>query len=182
MTETTTHRYPHARDGKDTRPWYRYFWPWFIIALPASVVVAGISTLIIAINHADSLVVDDYYREGLGINQVLAADDAARRLQLEAHMTLDVAAGAVTLQLLGDEPVAAETINFRLIHPTDSDRDLSLVLKRESGAYRGQLPPGVKGRRYLQLEGTSPQPWLLRAEVQVPGRGSIEWQIDAEPE
>ena len=28
-------------DERDTQPWYKYFWPWFIIALPASAVVAG---------------------------------------------------------------------------------------------------------------------------------------------
>ena len=43
---------------EDTQPWYRQFWPWFLISLPASVVVAGLSTLYIANRHADDLVVD----------------------------------------------------------------------------------------------------------------------------
>ena len=40
-------------------PWYKQFWPWFIIALPASVVVASFFTLWLAISNPDQLVVDD---------------------------------------------------------------------------------------------------------------------------
>lgn len=44
-------------------PWYKQFWPWFIIALPASVVVASFITLWLAISNPDPLVVnDDDYR------------------------------------------------------------------------------------------------------------------------
>jgi len=44
--------------GPDT-PWYRQFWPWFIIALPASVVVASFVTLWLAISNPDHLVIED---------------------------------------------------------------------------------------------------------------------------
>ena len=40
-------------------PWYRQFWPWFIIALPASAVVASFFTLWLAISNPDQLVVDE---------------------------------------------------------------------------------------------------------------------------
>lgn len=44
-------------------PWYRQFWPWFIIALLASSVVASFVSLWLAISHPDPLVVsDDEYR------------------------------------------------------------------------------------------------------------------------
>ena len=45
-------------------PWYRQFWPWFIIALPASAVVASFITLWLAISNPDQLVIedDDYQR------------------------------------------------------------------------------------------------------------------------
>lgn len=40
-------------------PWYRQFWPWFIIALPASAVVAGIITFWLAVSNPDHVVVED---------------------------------------------------------------------------------------------------------------------------
>lgn len=43
--------------------WYKQFWPWFIIALPASAVIASFTTLWIAISNPDGLVVtDDEYQ------------------------------------------------------------------------------------------------------------------------
>jgi hypothetical protein len=48
----------------DIEPWYKQFWPWFIIALPASVVVASFFTLWLAVTNPDHLVVDeDEYRQ-----------------------------------------------------------------------------------------------------------------------
>lgn len=179
MTEMTSQA-PYASGGKDTRPWYRYFWPWFIIALPASVVVAGIATLIIAIAHEDSLVVDDYYRRGLGINQVLAADETASRLRLSAELNLDVQSRVVTLLVTGREPVEDETLVLRLTHPTDSSRDLSLSLYRTELGYRGEFERDIHGRHYLQLEGEKPEPWLLRAEVTLPIDGREQWQLEAD--
>ena len=71
----------------DTKPWYRQFWPWFIIALPASAVIAGLTTVYIAFDEPDGLVVDDYYKEGLAINQTLARDQRAAQLGLSALVT-----------------------------------------------------------------------------------------------
>ena len=76
--------------GADTRPWYRQFWPWFLILLPASVVVAGLSTLYIANRHADDLVVDDYYKDGLAINRQLEKKQRANVLGITAQLTIGV--------------------------------------------------------------------------------------------
>jgi hypothetical protein len=40
------------QDGLDTAPWFRQFWPWFIIALPSAAVIASFTTLWIAIGAA----------------------------------------------------------------------------------------------------------------------------------
>ena len=44
----------------EIQPWYKQFWPWFIIALPASVVVASFFTLWLALSNPDPLVVEDH--------------------------------------------------------------------------------------------------------------------------
>jgi hypothetical protein len=57
-------------------PWYRQFWPWFIIALPASVVIASFFTLWLAISHPDQLVVDD--KQYRALNSELKAQPPAK--------------------------------------------------------------------------------------------------------
>ena len=58
-------QYPRVlTEAEKNLHWYKQFWPWFIIALPASVVIASFVTLWIAISNPDHLVVDeDEYRQ-----------------------------------------------------------------------------------------------------------------------
>lgn len=62
--------------GQD-EPWYKQFWPWFIIALPASAVIASFITLWIAIANPDGMVVtgNEYQRVNSGLKaQVMTQD------------------------------------------------------------------------------------------------------------
>lgn len=43
---------------RDDKPWYKQFWPWFIIALPLTAVIASFATLWIAVNNPDRSVLD----------------------------------------------------------------------------------------------------------------------------
>ena len=56
--------------GQDV-PWFRQFWPWFIIALPAAAVIASFFTLWLAISRPDHLVVDE--QEYRRLNSALKA-------------------------------------------------------------------------------------------------------------
>ena len=46
-------------ESMQNQPWYRQFWPWFIIALPASAVIASFISLWLAVSNPDHLVVDE---------------------------------------------------------------------------------------------------------------------------
>jgi uncharacterized protein len=70
------------------RAWYREPWPWLVMAPPAVAVVAGLATVWIAVANADGLVVEDYYRQGLAINKVIAREERARALGLSARVEL----------------------------------------------------------------------------------------------
>ena len=65
-------------------PWYKQFWPWFLIALPASVVIGSFVTLGLFSKNAVSLVAEDYYKKGKGINIDLSKINAAKELDLGA--------------------------------------------------------------------------------------------------
>ena len=57
-------------------PWWRYGYVWLVISGPAIVVVAGFTTLWIAMANPETLVAQDYYRRGIEINKTLAAERA----------------------------------------------------------------------------------------------------------
>lgn len=59
----------------DDKPWYRQFWPWFLLALPAAALIAGVSTLVIALRHADQEISEPYVKHGLIIQPAHAAHE-----------------------------------------------------------------------------------------------------------
>ena len=58
-------------------PWYRQAWPWFLISLPATAVVAGLITFYLAARGWDGPVANDYYKQGLAINEELTRSNRA---------------------------------------------------------------------------------------------------------
>ncbi|HMA10290.1 MAG TPA: FixH family protein [Steroidobacteraceae bacterium] len=147
-------------------PWYREPWPWILISLPASAVVAGIATVWIAATSADGLVVGDYYKAGLAINQTLARDEAARALALSATLTQE--AGALSLQLGGNLQAYPARLTLTLAHPTRQGMDHVLTLQHVGGGrYRTALPAMQPGKWHAQL--TDPaSAWRLSGVLHTP--------------
>ena len=157
-------------------PWYRQFWPWFIIALPLSVVIAGITTVVIAIERADTLVVDDYYKEGLAINQQLDKLRRAADLGVHAQLSIDRTVGELRLVVMPTD-VANDTLQLRIAHPMDSAKDERVTLRRGSdGIFRGAFEYAFNTRRYLQLDDDH-QGWRLTAEL-MPAEPTVELTPD----
>jgi hypothetical protein len=131
-----------------TLPWYRHRWPWIIMAGPAAVVVAGAATIWIAFATADGLVAEDYYKQGLGINKVIAREEAARTLGVSAELLFSKERVAVKLK--GEAPPA---LFAHLAHGTRAGHDLRLRLPRTSaGLYEAELPPLPAGRWRIAIE------------------------------
>ncbi|MEO1204590.1 MAG: FixH family protein, partial [Pseudomonadota bacterium] len=123
----------------DTQPWYRQFWPWFIIALPATAVVASLYTVSLAYRTTDSLVIDAEDGVDVVTEQILAAEQMADALGLVATVSIDSASGAITVGIESDGALAREpAIELRFSHPTDARRDqvaaLSPALPAEDGS------------------------------------------------
>ncbi|MEM6302439.1 MAG: FixH family protein [Pseudomonadota bacterium] len=130
---------PRARQvyEQEQEPWYKQFWPWFLIALPGSVVVAGISMVFIANQHADDLVVKDYYKDGLAINQEIERKARAASFGMGAYVM--VLENRLQVRLQGERQ--PETLGITLSHPLEADRDFSVTLtKRAPGLYLADLP------------------------------------------
>lgn len=56
-----------------TRPWYREPLMWLVLGLPATVVVAGLATLAIAVQNPETLVSAPHKKVGFTVEKVDAA-------------------------------------------------------------------------------------------------------------
>ncbi len=134
------------------QPWYREPWPWLVMSGPAIVVVAGIITAVIAFRTSDGLVSDDYYKQGLVINQELQRDEKARTLGMSADITFSPNRERVRLVLSGQPPGIA-SLRLVLLHPTLAGRDQDLALQMLSpGVYEAAMLPAIEGTWRLQIE------------------------------
>ena len=138
----------------DKGPWYREPWPWIIMAGPAAVVVAGVVTAWIAFSGADGLVADDYYKQGLAINKVLAREQRAAELGLAAKARWDASSGALELALDARAgTVLPPAVRLRLVHPTRSGHDKVVELASVApGRYAGTLKLDTAGQWRAQVE------------------------------
>jgi len=152
-----------ALSGSDTKPWYRHFWLWFLILLPASVVVASLVTMYIAYYGADDLVVDEYYKDGLAINRQLEKIQRSTELGISAEVSFS--SDYVTAHVEG--PVNAPSLNLLLSHPLEADRDFPLSLSQIApGIYQAPLPAAVAPRWHWTLSLPQPDGWRLDGIVQ----------------
>lgn len=135
-------------------PWYKQFWPWFLIAFPAMAVLAGIATIIIAVNSDDGLVKDDYYKAGLSINQRLESTQKAKELKLKAAVEWDSSTHAVALNLSGQLAPLPSRLKLLLTHATRANRDQNITLFLAPGkkSYHGKTDDIKNGNWILILE------------------------------
>lgn len=156
---------------EDTKPWYRQFWPWFIIAIPASSVVAGISTVWISMQTTDSLVVHAEDGVRSAADRQMAARRLASELDLAALLEIDPDTGVVSVVVRSrDLPEIPATLDFELSHPAFADRDQHLTLNKAMSdadgnpVWVGHFVSIPSGRFYAVLK--SGDSWRVSAEWQ----------------
>lgn len=136
-----------------SQPWYREPWPWILITLPMTAVVASMITIWLAIKSADGLVEDDYYKQGIGINKTLHRDQAAQDLHLGAYLSLGSDGRTISVNLSGKLAGMPDTLQLSLLHPTQAHRDLHISLQEGAkGRYSALVPNMRNGRWDIVLE------------------------------
>ena len=150
------------------RPWYREPIMWLVIAFPLTSVIVGFVSLALAIRSDDGMVEDDYYKQGMTINRVLARDKAAATQDLTGTVELDAARHELLVRLTARQALTLpDNIQIKLMHATRAGFDRSLVLPRQpDGTYRAPLPEFVPGHWAVQL---TAQDWRLTGSLSMPG-------------
>ncbi len=150
-------------------PWYRQFWPWVLIALPASSIVTSGLLILAAIADPDGLVVDNYYKEGLALNRNLAVQRQAEAMGLRADFIFYPEAGTVRVLVEAAEPQQA---TLRLVHPTRARKDLQSELYRDMhGGLSGVIGVPRQGYWRIVLEPADAS-WRLVGRLALPERVS----------
>ena len=147
--------------------WYRQFWPWVLIALPFSAVVAGIATVFIAMHDPDGLVVDDYYKAGLAINHSIERERVAAERGIRGRLLLGE--GKLRLDLASSQGPVNELIQLRLAHATRAGNDREFLLQADpGGTYGADVTALPSGRWNVHVETAD---WRVLGTLTIPGNG-----------
>lgn len=162
-------------------PWYKQFWPWLIIALPGSIVIASFGMLYLALSNPVSLVKDNYYEDGMAINQQLDRDITAVELGLRVRLEWDPLIGEISLHFLSPLAEAPQQVTLQLLHPTEHRQDRQIALRRVADQhYLASVEEGIAGRWYLDLSAAKPQAWRLRSEWLIAAAGEQLQQLEVD--
>ncbi len=157
----------NIRETLDDTPWYRQFWPWVLIALPSCAVIAGITTVFIAMHDPDGLVVDDYYKAGLAINRSMERDRAAAERGIRGRLLIEH--GALRVDLASAQGLMSEPVQVKLLHATRAGNDQNFQLAPSAeGGYRTDVATLPPGRWIVHVDGAD---WRIVGDLMVPGEG-----------
>ena len=158
--------------------WYKQFWPWFLIFFPATAVVAGIATIILAIQSDDGLVKDDYYKAGLAINQTLELKQKAHELNLTANVNWDKLTQTITLKLTGKLSNLPPRLTLDLAHATQANHDQSvtLFLAPNGKSYTGRIKK-VRSGNWITILEPEEKKWRINGRVTLPKQ--TQWQMNS---
>lgn len=160
--------------NETVQPWYRSPWPWILMAGPVIVIVAGVITTYLAISSNDGLVDDDYYKQGLAVNQTTARIRNAISLGLQAELMQNAEGTRIRILLSGKpDTVLPDVLKLRITHPTRAGFDQNVRLETDgSGFYSGVLSARLAGRWHIALEDEKRE-WRLTGEWIIEGTESL---------
>jgi hypothetical protein len=154
--------------GTSLKPWYREPWPWLLMIAPAAAVTAGAVTVVLALQSYDGLVAEDYYKQGLAVNQRLARAEKARALGISGSLNIAAATGGeVHVQLRGQPADARGALVLALTHPTRAGYDQTVPLAARQEGYAGRIGALAPGRWHVIVE-SADAAWRIRGELQIP--------------
>ena len=156
----------------DTLPWYKQGWPWALISIPLLTIVACSITIYIAFDSNDSLVRDNYYKEGLAINTSIERTERAKKLSIIANISIDTTSKLVTVKLSANESLPSNLL-LKFSHPTlhTKDREFDLTSLTE-GEFVAGIETLEEAYWHISLEDDLKN-WLIKTRWLYPTKTSI---------
>lgn len=120
------------------RPWHREPMVWLMLALPAAAVIAGLTTVAIAVRASGDDAVPESVRRTAQMQVAdLAADRQAAQRMLYAQVQVTRSTGAVQVAVRGGTE-NDNRLELRFIHATDGALDATAVLVRSGDVWLGR--------------------------------------------
>jgi hypothetical protein len=148
------------------KPWYKQFWPWFLIILPLTVIVWTIVTVVVFASNSVSLVAEDYYKKGKGINIDISKMNVARDLGLNA--TVSSGDDTLVISLVKGKLPHFPALMATFTHRTLPDRDFTKLLTADAkGNYRLAADESIQGPWFVELQPHNKE-WMIQGRVEFP--------------
>ena len=159
-------------ETQDIKPWYKQFYPWFLICIPLSSFIVGGVVISYATDGSDSLVIDDYYKEGKTINSRLDKIQAAKELGIKTLMSIDD--GLISVEFVSGMPTSLEALKLDFFHVTQEQKDFQVLLSADAnGVYRASTDADYQGKWRVRLTPLD-EVWKVQQNVNLPGRSPIK--------
>ncbi len=158
---------------KPSLTWYRQFWPWFLLSIPLASIILSSIMIALAVTGQDSLVSDNYYKDGLAINQELMADKQAKALGIRAIASLSNP-DYLKVELSSDSALSVPALTLKLLHTTMQGQDQKVQLFPLPGGGFGNtlekpLAIGKWHAHLLSHDGS----WRIKGFIELPGSHEI---------
>ncbi len=161
----------------DFEPWYRQFWPWFIIALPLTAVLGSAVTIWIAVTNKTLLVSESYYQEGQSINHQLLQDQLAKDANLVVSILFSGKNQLLSVHLSGDI-LLPDSLKLKLTSPFDPQQDVHFQLKRiNQHLYQSSYSGNSAGRFYLSILPPAGK-WRINQEIQLTAEQPVRISLE----
>ncbi len=121
----------NVSEKDNSKPWYKQFWPWMLMAGPIFVVLASVSMFFVAKQSMTDLVSDDYYKDGKHIEIQLHRDEEAVKRHIQAQVLISPDMNAAKVFVSGNFDTK-QSLNLQLMHPARKADDQTIALKAVS--------------------------------------------------
>ncbi|MFO7993883.1 MAG: FixH family protein [Marinobacter sp.] len=166
-------------ESTSTGPWYRQPWLLFLLIFPGAAIVWCTIAITVALNSQNSMVTDDYSKEGRGINMEIARDETAKNLGLSAEMAFEERQINLSVDT-SDGRADFPYLILNLFHPTIAERDRTVQFRAiGEGQYVANLNQSIEGRWYFDLRGPD-NDWRLKGESSLPSDRPLTLGVGAE--